>query len=58
MAIIGEPVGAALLAFLILGDVPSFPTVLGGLVILAGISIILIFNSIKSMVLDVSSNSE
>ncbi|MCD6379549.1 DMT family transporter [bacterium] len=58
MAIIVEPVGAAFLAYLILGDVPSFPTVLGGLIILAGISIILIFNSIKSMGLGNSSNEE
>jgi len=58
MVIIVEPVGAAFLAFLMLGDIPSSLTVLGGIVILAGVSIILICNSIKSMILDVSSNSE
>jgi drug/metabolite transporter (DMT)-like permease len=55
MAIIGEPVGAAFLAFLILGEIPSRATVFGSLVILAGISFILISNSVKSMISGISS---
>lgn len=57
MAIIGEPVGAALLAFLILGDIPSIMTVLGSLVILTGISIILLNNPIRPEASDIKSES-
>lgn len=37
IALLGEPVGASLWAFLILGEVPSLPEVGGGLLILGGI---------------------
>jgi drug/metabolite transporter (DMT)-like permease len=37
ISLLGEPVGASLLAFLILGESPTFITLLGGAVTLAGI---------------------
>jgi drug/metabolite transporter (DMT)-like permease len=37
IALLGEPVGASLWAFLVLGEVPSLPEVVGGLLILGGI---------------------
>ncbi|GAB6063010.1 DMT family transporter [Deferrisoma palaeochoriense] len=38
LAILGEPVGSTILAYLILGEVPSWQTVGGGSLILAGIA--------------------
>lgn len=37
LAILGEPVGATLLAWLVLGEAPSLPSLIGGPLILAGI---------------------
>ena len=39
VSLLGEPVGSTLLAFAILGDVPTAGTVLGGAVVLAGICV-------------------
>ncbi len=39
-AILGEPVGSTLLALVVLGEVPPLVTVLGGLVVLAGIGLV------------------
>lgn len=41
IALLGEPIGAALLAWLVLGQVPSATDVLGGVVTLAGIALAL-----------------
>jgi len=39
VAVLGEPVGASILAFLILGEVPGAVSIIGGMVILLGIFI-------------------
>ncbi|NOY45560.1 MAG: DMT family transporter [Deltaproteobacteria bacterium] len=39
LAILGEPVGSTLLAYLVLGEVPSVSTVAGGALILGGIAL-------------------
>jgi drug/metabolite transporter (DMT)-like permease len=41
VAILGEPVGATLLGYLILGEVPEASEIIGGLLILAGIFVVL-----------------
>ena len=41
VAILGEPVGATLLGYFILGEVPTVQELVGGLFILAGIFIVL-----------------
>ena len=41
--VLGEPVGASILAFLILAEVPLFREVVGGLFILAGLFVVLYF---------------
>ena len=56
--IIVEPVGATFLAFLFLGEIPSLLTVLGSLIIMAGISVVLIYNPMKSRILSIFSKSE
>lgn len=40
-AFLGEAIGAALLAWMLLGEIPSGPTVLGGSIVLAGIVFVL-----------------
>jgi drug/metabolite transporter (DMT)-like permease len=37
LAILGEPVGATLLAFLVLGEAPGWAALIGGVLILTGI---------------------
>jgi drug/metabolite transporter (DMT)-like permease len=39
LAILGEPIGATLLAFAVLGETPAWTTLLGAIPILAGIYI-------------------
>jgi drug/metabolite transporter (DMT)-like permease len=39
VSLLGEPVGSALLAVVLLGEVPPVPTVLGGAVVLGGIAL-------------------
>jgi drug/metabolite transporter (DMT)-like permease len=44
IAVLGEPVGATILALVILGEHPTVFGITGGVVIIAGISIVLYFN--------------
>jgi drug/metabolite transporter (DMT)-like permease len=39
VSLLGEPVGSTLLAFLLLSEVPTLPTVVGGTVVLLGIAV-------------------
>lgn len=39
LAVLGEPIGSSILAWIILGEVPGLVTVLGGALVLAGIAI-------------------
>lgn len=43
IGVLGEPVGASVLAYLILGEAPLLAEVIGGAVILAGISLVLYY---------------
>ncbi|USG64422.1 DMT family transporter [Brevibacillus ruminantium] len=46
MGILGEPVGTAILAYFILGEVVTIPQYVGGLIILAGIYLFIRYNQI------------
>jgi drug/metabolite transporter (DMT)-like permease len=39
VSLLGEPLGSTLLAFVLLSEVPTLPTVVGGVVVLAGIAV-------------------
>lgn len=49
-AIIGEPVGASILAFIILGDKPAGNEIVGSIIILAGLAVILYRNPMEDRV--------
>ncbi|NRY51132.1 drug/metabolite transporter (DMT)-like permease [Clostridium beijerinckii] len=57
MSILGEPVGTCTLAFLILGESISYNQIIGSLIILIGICIFLIGQTVKVKD-DSSSNSK
>lgn len=45
MSILGEPIGTAILAYFILGEIVTLPQYIGGAIILAGIYLFIRFNS-------------
>jgi drug/metabolite transporter (DMT)-like permease len=49
MAILGEPIGATILAIIILSQIPAWTTILGGIIILFGIYVVLKRNKIDKL---------
>ncbi|MDW7674782.1 MAG: DMT family transporter, partial [Bacillota bacterium] len=48
VVILGEPVGATILAYIFLNEAPTYQQILGGLVILVGLTIFIININSKS----------
>ncbi|KQL48371.1 hypothetical protein AN963_00690 [Brevibacillus choshinensis] len=57
MGILGEPIGTAILAYFILGEVVTLPQWIGGLIILAGIYLFIRFNQAAKGVTTVEQQS-